>query len=81
MSGLNKGRYTVIIDGPWWLYTNTQPKGFAMVGTIQRGMGIGALALSPAGLYAQINAGAVCTLDTRAVKAAIRPDGVRVTRF
>lgn len=71
MTGLNRGRYTVIIDGPWRLYTTIQPKGWVMIGTVQRDMDIGALALSPAGLYAQINAGSVRALDQRKVKAAL----------
>lgn len=71
MSSLNRGRYTVIIDGPWRLYATIQPKGWVMIGTVQRDMDIGALALSPAGLYGQINAGAVRALDQRKVKAAL----------
>lgn len=70
MAGINRGRYTVTIDGPWRIYTQVQPKGWTMVGTIQRDMEIGALAVSPVGLYAQINAGAVKMLDQRKVKAA-----------
>lgn len=42
-----------------------------MLGTIQRGMEIGALGISPAGIYAQINAGAVRSIDQRKVAAAI----------
>jgi len=68
MTSINRGRYTVTIDGPWRLYT-IQPKGWVMVGTIQRGLEIGALGLSPAGVYAQINAGAVKMLDQSKVKA------------
>lgn len=71
MAGLNRGRYTITIDGPWRLYTTTQPKGWTMIGTIQRGLEIGALGLSPAGLYAQINAGAIRALDQRKVTASL----------
>lgn len=42
-----------------------------MLGTIQRGMNMGALALSPVGIYAQLNAGAVRTLDQRKMLAAL----------
>lgn len=45
-----------------------------MIGTVQRGMEIGALALSPTGLYAQLNSGAVKLLDQRKVKAALAND-------
>jgi hypothetical protein len=71
MAGLNRGRYTVQIDGPWRLYTNINPPGWQMLGTIQRGMDIGALALSAAGVYAQINAGCVRNLDQHKTMAAL----------
>lgn len=71
MAGINRGRYTIVINGPWRLYTNIQPRGWAMVGTIQRDMEVGALGLSPAGLYAQINAGSVKSLDQRKVLASL----------
>lgn len=71
MTGLNRGRYTVIIDGPWRLYTNICPPGWTMIGTIQRDLEIGALGLSPAGVYAQINAGAILSLDQRKVLACL----------
>ncbi|OGA97124.1 MAG: hypothetical protein A3E79_00125 [Burkholderiales bacterium RIFCSPHIGHO2_12_FULL_61_11] len=72
MSGLNRGRYTVQVDGPWRLYARICPPGWEMVGTIQRGLEIGALGKSPAGIYAQINAGDVRSLDQRKVGAAIQ---------
>ena len=71
MANLNRGRYTITVDGPWRLYSTTQPKGWTMIGTIQREMEIGALGLSPAGIYAQINAGAVKALDQRKVMACL----------
>ncbi len=72
MAGLNRGRYTITIDGPWRLYTTTQPKGWTIIGTIQRGMGdIGALGVSHVGLYAQINANAIRALDQRKVIASL----------
>lgn len=71
MTGLNRGRYTVQMGGPWRLYTRTIPAGWACIGTIQRGLEMGALMRSPAGVYAQINAGCVKTLDQRKVLACI----------
>lgn len=71
MAGLNRGRYTIVIDGPWRLYTRICPPGWTMVGTIQRGFEIGALALLPVGIYAQINAGVVRSLDHRKVIACL----------
>ena len=43
-----------------------------MIGTIQRGVEIGALGLSPAGIYAQVNASVVRSLDQRKVVAALQ---------
>lgn len=71
MTGLNRGRYTIQLDGPWRLYQNTSLQGWKMLGTVQRGMEIGALGLSPAGIYAQINAGAIRPLDQRKVAACL----------
>lgn len=71
MTSLNRGRYTVQMGGPWRIYTNTCPPGWAMLGTIQRGMEIGALGLSQSGIYAQINAGSVKSLDQRKIVAAL----------
>lgn len=72
MTGLNRGRYTAQIDGPWRLYARVCPSGWQMVGTIRRGMEIGALALSPVGIYCQVNAGATRALDQRKVLAALQ---------
>ena len=71
MASPNRGRYTVQIDGPWRLYTRICPAGWQMVGTIQRGSEIGALAISPAGIYAQLNAGVVRTLEQNKIIAAL----------
>lgn len=71
MTGLNRGRYTAQINGPWRLYTRICPSGWKMIGTIQRGVYIGALAISPEGIYAQINAGVVRALDQRKIVAAV----------
>ena len=42
-----------------------------MLGTVQRGLEIGALARTQAGLLVQVNAGAVRALDQRKVEAAM----------
>lgn len=70
MGGQNRGRLTVLLGGPWRLYSHPLA-GWEMLGTVQRGMEIGALARSSAGIYAQINAGAVRSIDQRKVVAAI----------
>ncbi len=70
MSHPSRSRYIVAIGGPWRLYTHPLP-GWRMLGTIQRGMSIGAIAESPAALLAQVNAGAVRALDQRKARAAI----------
>ena len=71
MTGLNRGRYTVQMGGLWRRYQVTALPGWEMLGTVQRDMEIGALALSPAGVYAKITAGAIRSLDQRKVRAAI----------
>ena len=70
MGNSNRGRLTVLLGGPWRLYSHPLA-GWEMIGTVQRGMEIGALGLSHAGLYAQINAGAVRSLDQRKIAAAL----------
>lgn len=67
-------RYRLIITpgGPWRLYTHPLA-GWEMIGTVQRGMEIGALARSPSGILAQVNAGAIRSLDQRKVSAAMAP--------
>ena len=72
MTGLNRGRYTAQVNGPWRLYTRVCPADWQMIGTIQRGLDIGALAKSPMGVYCQINTGAVRALDQRKVLAALQ---------
>lgn len=66
----NRDRLTMTLGGPWRLYTHPLA-GWEMLGTVQRGMEIGALARSPAGVLAQINAGAVRSLDQRKALAAL----------
>ena len=66
----NRARLIVTVGGPWRLYTHAM-SGFEMLGTVQRGIEIGALARTPAGLLVQVNAGAVRALDQRKAQAAI----------
>ena len=68
---MNRDRITVTPGGPWRLYSHPLA-GWAMLGTVQLGMEIGALGRSPAGLLAQINAGAVRALDQRKAQAALQ---------
>ena len=44
-----------------------------MLGTVQRGMEIGAIARTQAGLLVQVNAGAIRALDQRKARAAMAP--------
>jgi hypothetical protein len=67
----NCARITVTPDGPWRLYQHIALPGWTMLGTVQRGTDIGALGRSAVGVYAQLNAGAVRSLDQRKVQAAL----------
>ena len=66
----NRARLIVTVGGPWCLYTHAM-SGFEMLGTVQRGMEIGALARTQAGLLVQVNAGAIRALDQRKALAAL----------
>lgn len=68
----NRDRLTITLGGPWRFYQYAAPVGWQMLGTVQRGMEIGALAESPAGLLVQLNAGAVRALDQRKASAALQ---------
>lgn len=62
-------KITVNPNGNASLYSNTFPVGSKIIGTVTRnGIDTGALVLTPAGIYCQVNAGAIRTLDQRAVK-------------
>ena len=67
----NRSRLIVTVGGPWRIYQHTQPSGMQMLGTVQRGMEIGALARTQAGLLVQVNAGAIRALDQRKALAAL----------
>ncbi len=73
MTHENRGRITIDAAGNWRLYTNTVPAGATPLGTVTReGADTGALVRYEAtGLYAQVNAGAVRSLDGRKVAAAL----------
>jgi len=68
----NRSRLIVTVGGPWRLYQHQPPPGMQMLGTVQRGLEIGALARTQAGLLVQVNAGAVRALDQRKAEAALR---------
>lgn len=78
MSG-NRSRLLVTVGGPWRLYQHAQPPGWEMLGIVQRGDDIGALARSTGtGNLVMMRAGAASVLDqckARAALAAARGDG------
>ncbi len=68
----NRGRLTITLGGPWRLYQHVALKGWEMLGTVQRGDEIGALARNEhTGLLVMMRAGAVSTLDQRKASAAV----------
>lgn len=77
MTHSNRGRLTVDVNGNWRLYTNTIPANSTALGTVTRDEGdTGALVrINATGLYVQINAGAIRSLDGRKVAAALGTTG------
>jgi len=70
----NRSRLHIDCAGAWRLYAGAgwPLPGWQMIGTVRRGVSeIGALGLSPAGVYCQINAGAVRSLSQKKVIAAL----------
>lgn len=68
----NRARLTVDLGGNWRLCAGVLPRGMRALGTVARGVETGALALVEAtGIYVQINAGVMRTLDQRKVQAAV----------
>jgi len=61
-----------IVIGPRWAAFAQARDGMRMLGTVQRGMQIGALALLPDGTYAQVNGDVVERLNTSRVLYAMR---------
>lgn len=73
----NRARLIVTPGGPWRLYQHTTPPGWDMLGTVQRGMDVGALARNRAtGNLVMMRAGAVSMLDQRKAHAALGLAGV-----
>lgn len=71
MNHANRGRLHIIKDGPWRLYLRTVPVGWQILGTVQQGMVIGALGLSPQGAYGQLNGSTVRMLNPRKIAGAL----------
>lgn len=68
----NRARLIVTAGGPWRLYQHQPPPGWDMLGTVQRGHEIGALARNKhTGNLVMIRAGAVSMLDPRKAQAAL----------
>lgn len=71
MSG-NRSRLIVTLGGPWRLYQHAAPRGWEMLGIVQRGDDIGALARSTStGTLVMMRAGAATALDQRKALAAL----------
>ena len=77
MTHNNRGRLVVDTNGNWRLYTNTIPENSTALGTVTRDEGdTGALVrIEVTGVYVQVNAGAVRSLDGRKVAAALGTAG------
>lgn len=72
MGGLNRGRLSVDIHGPWRFYTRTIPPGCTTLGVVTRDRETGALVRTPAGLLVLVAAGALLSLDQRKAEAALQ---------
>ncbi|MCK9550257.1 hypothetical protein [Aquamicrobium sp.] len=69
----NRGRLTVTPGGLWRLYQHVALPGWEMLGTVQRGDEIGALARSTkTGLLVMMRAGAASVIDQRKALAALQ---------
>lgn len=67
-----RSRLIVTLGGPWRHYQYVAPPGWEMLGTVQRGDEIGALARNLAtGNLVMMRAGAASMLDQRKVQAAL----------
>lgn len=68
----NRARLTITPSGPWRLYQHQPPPGWDMLGTVQRGDEIGALARHrQTGNLVMMRAGATSMLDQRKARAAL----------
>lgn len=77
MTHTNRGRLAVDTNGNWRLYTNTLPANSTPLGTVTRDdSNTGALVrIEATGVYVQVNAGAIRSLDGRKVAAALGTAG------
>lgn len=77
MTHTNRGRLTVNTDGNWRLYTNTLPANSTPLGTVTRDdFDTGALVrIEATGVYVQVNASVIRSLDGRKVSAAMGTAG------
>ena len=77
MTHSNRGRLTVDPNGNWRLYTNAIPANSTPLGTVTRDIGdTGALVrMDKTGVYVQVNAGTIRSLDGRKVAAALGTTG------
>lgn len=68
----SRARLIVTPGGPWRHYQYVAPPGWEMLGTVQRGDEIGALARNKAtGNLVMMRAGAISVLDQRKAQAAL----------
>lgn len=68
----NRARLTITPGGPWRLYQHAELPGWDMLGTVQRGDEIGALARNKqTGVLVMMRAGAASVLDQRKAQAAL----------
>ncbi len=71
-----RARLSVTPGGGWRLYQHLPPPGWDMLGTVQRGDEIGALARAKAtGALVMMRAGAVSMLDQRKAQSALQAAG------
>lgn len=77
MTHSNRGRLVVDTNGNWRLYTNTIPANSTPLGTVTRDESdTGALVrMDKTGVYVQVNAGTIRSLDGRKVAAALGTAG------
>lgn len=68
----NRAKLIVTPGGPWRLYQHAVPPGWEMLGTVQRGDEIGALARATStGNLVMMRGGAASVLDQRKAEAAL----------
>ncbi|ABM32378.1 hypothetical protein QRO08_15705 [Paracidovorax citrulli] len=68
----NLAKLTITPGGPWHLYQHAAVPGWEMLGTVQRGDEIGALArVKATGILVMMRAGVVSTLNQRKAQAAL----------